>query len=805
MFKNYLKISIRSLLRYKVYSLINLLGLAIGIACCLLILLYVQYELSFDRYHENADRIYRTVGDSKVDGVGEEPSSAPFPVGPTLKADFPDAVEASARFFNFQTQTLSIEYEDKRFNEKYFFMVDSTVFDIFTIPFIIGNPQTALDGPNSVVISESIAKKYFGNANPMGKILKFEGQVDLKVTGVIRNTPSNSHFRYDLLASLSTLKVMWGGSLPQNWYWNPCWTYVLLNKNVQPQTLEARFPDFIQKYYSDQIKDKTKLFLQPLIDIHLHSHLDFEIEPNSDISYVYIFSIIAVFILLIACINFMNLATARSANRSREVGMRKVLGAYRFQLIKQFLGESVLLSFIALLLAIIMVEAVLPTFNNLSGRELVINYFENGVLLIGLFVIAITVGIIAGMYPALFVSAFQPVKVLKGSLQSGAKSSTVRKMRVVSQFALSIILIIATGISHQQLNYLRNEKLGFEKEQVLLMPIFRTPVTTQYEAFSNRIVQHPNVASATGIYKIVGSKFDTDSYFPEGIPSGEPIQFPFQMVQHDFIETFNMELIAGRDFSRDMPTDRSDAVIINEATARHMGWSTEEAVGKKFANTGPLANDKVRVIGVVKDFNFASLHHTIQPFVVDLADTNIAQFFTRYVAVKLLPGNLRETLDFLQETWAEFAPSRNFDYFFLDENLNALYKAEENLGRIFTTFSVLAIFVACLGLFALASFTAEQRTKEIGIRKTLGATVSNITLLLSKEFAILVILANLIAWPVAYFAMNRWLQDFAFHTTINLWIFLIAGISALLIAILTVSYQSIKAALTNPVDALKYE
>ena len=338
-----------------------------------------------------------------------------------------------------------------------------------------------------------------------------------------------------------------------------------------------------------------------------------------------------------------------------------------------------------------------------------------------------------------------------------------------------------------------------------MIPIFRTGVPQQYEAFSNQVARRPNVASVTGIYKVICSKFDTDSYLPEGHPADEPIQFPFQMVQHDFIETFNMEIIAGRNFSRDFPSDKADAVIINEAAARHMGWSNENAVGKKFANTGPLANPNIRVIGVVKDFNFASLHHTIQPFVVDLADSNATNFFTRYVAVKLLPGNTEATLDYLKGTWEQFVPNRNFDYFFLDDDLNQLYKAEENLGRIFTLFSLLAIFVACLGLFALASFTAEQRTKEIGIRKTLGASVSGITLLLSKEFVMLVLVANLIAWPVAWFAMNRWLQDFAFHTSIDPAIFLLAGISALFIAVLTVSYQSIKAALTNPVDALKHE
>ncbi len=499
MLKNYLKIAFRNLLKHKAHSAINVIGLAIGMACCMLILFYVQDELSYDRYHKNAEHIYRVVEIVKSDNVGEESASNPFPLGPTLVQDFPEMVEHSVRFFNLQAPTLSLEYEDQRFNEQRFFFVDEAVFKMFSYTFLQGNVETALTEPNSLVLTEATAQKYFGNDNPLGKFLRFENQHDLKVTGVLENVPSNSHFQFDFLASFSSLEAIYPDRTMEGWYWNPCWTYIQLKESVQPASLEAQFPAFVKKYFHPAIIDKTKLYLQPLTDIHLHSHLDFEITPNSDISYVYIFSLVAIFVLLIACINFMNLATARSANRAREVGMRKMFGAHRGQLIKQFLGESLLLSVSAMLLALVLIEISLPAFNSISGKSISLGHFLKGWVLGSLLLVTLLVGIGAGIYPAFFLSGFQPVKVLKGSSHLGRKGGTrFRSILVISQFVISIALIVGTIVAHQQLNYLRNERLGFNKEEIVMIPIFRTSMAQQYEAFTERILQHPNIFECIG-------------------------------------------------------------------------------------------------------------------------------------------------------------------------------------------------------------------------------------------------------------------------------------------------------------------
>jgi putative ABC transport system permease protein len=806
MFNNYLKIALRNIFKYKGYSLINIVGLAIGMACCLLILLYVQDELSYDRYNENADRIYRVIEEVRLEGVGEESSSMPFPTGDTLPLEYPDAVEASVRFFNFQLPTMSVQYgtsDEKLFNEPRFFFADSAVFQVFSFEMIEGDPKKALEEPNTIVITEAMAEKYFEDEDPMGKTLRWQNGVNLRVTGVIKDVPPNSHFQFDFLGSFTTLRRLFGGNLPQNWYWNPCWTYILLRDGVSADSLQAQFPALVQKYFPDSIKNKVVIKLQPLKDIHLFSHLDYEINPNSDISYIYIFSAIAVFVLLIACINFMNLATARSANRGREVGMRKVLGAYRTQLIKQFLGESMILCVIAAVLSVLIIEIVLPAFNAFSGKILSTDYFTDGSLLAGLIVITLTVGILSGIYPAFFLSGFDPVKVMKGTLERGGKSSAFRKVLVVVQFAISIVLIIGTIICFQQLNYLRNTKLGFNKDQIVMLPAYGTALARWYERFRERILQDPHISQVAAMEDVLGAKYQTGSFIPEGTSESNMQQIPLLVVTHDFIETFDMEMVSGRSFSKEFPTDITEGIIINESASKRFGWSPEEALGKRLRQQNGLM---LKVVGVVKDFNYASLSQPITPFVLEMPRTpGQMNNRMRYVTVRTSAADLQQTIGFLRSTWEEVVPNRSFDFFFLDDELDKLYHAEEQMGRVFGVFTILAIVIACLGLFALASFTTELRTREIGIRKVLGAQAFGIVILLSKEFAKWVLIANVIAWPVAFYIMERWLDGFAHRTIIGIPTFIVATLLAFAIAILTVSFQAFKAALSDPVKSLRHQ
>ena len=806
MLKNYVTTALRNILKHKGYSLINIAGLAIGMSCCLLILIYVQDELSFDRYHKNAHRVYRVIEEVRLEGVGEESASMPFPTGEALPMEYPDAVEASVRFFNFQLPTLSVEYGtsgEKRFNESRFFFADPAVFKVFSIEMRRGNPQKALSEPNSVILTTAMVKKYFEDEDPLGKTLRFQGILDLKITGVINEVPSNSHFQYDFLASFSSLRRFFGNNLPQGWYWNPCWTYILLKKGVTPQSLEARFPALVQKYFPDSIKDKVVIKLQPLTAIHLHSHLDYEIRPNSDISYVYIFSAIAIFVLLIACINFMNLATARSANRGREAGMRKIVGAHRFQLMKQFLGESLLLCLIAAILSVLMVEMALPAFSAFTGKELSSNFFSDARLIIGLLMITVTVGILSGFYPALFLSGFDPVRVLKGSLERRGTSLTFRKILVVAQFAISIFLIIGTIICFQQLNYLRNSKLGFNQDQVVMLPAYGLNLARWYENFREKIELNPHILGVTAMEDVLGAKYQTISLIPEGSQETNMQQVPRLLIFYDFIKTFDMEIVAGRTFSRDFISDSQEAIIINEAMAKRFGWSPVKALNRRLRQQNGLV---LKVVGVVKDFNYTSLTQPITPFALELP-RNPGQMsgFLRYIGIKVSPVNISKTLDFLKSNWEESVPNRAFEFFFLDDELDKLYDAEEKMGKVFSVFTFLAIVIACLGLFALASFTAELRTKEIGIRKVLGAEVTGIVILLSKEFAKWVLVANFIAWPTAYFIMHNWLGGFAHRISIGIMSFLLATFLAFITALLTVSFQAIKAALTDPVKALRHQ
>lgn len=811
MIKNYLKIAFRNFSRNKGYVFINVFGLAAGITCFVLITLYVQDELAYDQYHENADRIYRVV---EVVSDAEESSSQPFPAGPTLREDFPHLVSSSVRFFNLQAPSLAISYEpsngeQRSFNERRFFFTDSTVFDVFSFDLLRGDENTALDRPGTVVLTRNAAQRYFGSEDPIGKTLMFEGQHPLEVTGLLAEPPRTSHFTFDFLASFSTLRSTVYAQNPQtleNWYWNPVWTYVQLKEDVSPETLEAQFPDFVQKYFPEQLKDQMHMYLQPLTDIHLYSNLDFEIAANSDITYVYIFSVIAIFVLLIACINFMSLATARSATRAKEVGLRKVSGAVRGQLIRQFLTESTLLSLVALILAVPLIDMLLPVLNNMSGKTITLNLAENWSLVGLLGLVTLGVGLISGLYPALYLSSYSPVQVLKGSSRTGTgtggTSALFRKGLVVAQFAISIALIAGTFIATWQLDHLRQARLGFDQEQVVMVPILRTSVASRYAAIKDELLQHTGVRSVTIAEDILGSKYQTQTFQPEG--TTEPQQYMRMFVYDDALATFGIELLAGRDYSEER-ADEGLGIIINEAMVRHLGWgSPKEAIGRSM---GDFGDTQARVIGVTENFHFASLHRPVGPFVLPRLPDNLGalNFFGRYLAIRIAPDDPQGALASIEETWNSFIPGTPFEYLFVDQEMDRLYRAEENLSRVAGAFSILALMIACLGLFGLAAYSAEQRVKEIGIRKVLGATVTNIVSLLSKDYLRLVAIGFVIAVPVSWYVMNRWLADFAYRIEINPLVFLMAGGLVLLVAILTVSWQAVKAAFMNPVNSLRNE
>ena len=789
MLKNDLKIAFRNLLKHKGYTFINVTGLAVGMACCFLILLYVQDEMSYDKFHDNAKQIYRVTREFGSSGSVEPAANTSYPIAPAFKVEFPEVVDVVRFRRRFRPV---IRYKDKRFWEEGFCLTDSTFLDVFTFPMVKGNPGTALREPNSVVLTEETARRYFGDEDPMGKVLLYNHDIEFKVTGVLRNLPQNTHFKFDFIAPIESLDGPW-----ERWTtFVRNYTYLVLTEGYDPAELESKFPALIDKYVGKELSARGytfKLHLQRLTDIHLRSHLSSEIKPNSDIAYVYLFSAIAFFILLIACINFMNLSTARSARRAKEVGLRKVIGAHRLQIIQQFLGESIILSLIAFLLAIGSVELLLPGFNALSGKELVFHGFDT-LLLLGLIGIVLFVGIVAGGYPAFFLSAFQPVEVLKGGFISDSAGSRVRKSLVIFQFIISIALIVCPVIVYKQMDYIRKKDLGFDKEQIIVVPL-GSQVRQRSEVIKSQWKQHPYVLNATSSLLVPTRSLWTWNVIPQG--KQKAIETGTYMVDYDFIETYKMEIITGRNFAREFAMDAKEAFLINETAMLQFGWASPEiAIGKQLDWAGER---KGNVIGVVRDFHVGSLHEKIDPVVFFInPDYN-------YLSVRILADDIGGTISYLENTWSEYLSHLPFEYFFLDERFDQLHRADKKVGAIFGSFSTLAVIIACLGLFGLASFTAEQRTKEIGIRKVLGATVANVTSLLSKDFIKLVLVANLIAWPVAWYAMNRWLQGFAYRIDVGWLPFALAGGLALIIALLTVSTQAIKAALANPVKSLRYE
>ncbi len=785
MIRNYIKIALRNLSRHKGYSLINIAGLAIGMACCILILLWVQDELSFDRFHENADSIYRVIQDIKFSDHSTTWAITQGPLGPSLKEDFPEIVN----FTRVTGRRFRLAYQDNSFDEV-LGMADGSIFEMFTFPLIEGDPQTALSDPHSIVLTEEMARKYFGDEHPIGKVLKADDEYDFLVTGILEEFPLNSHFRYDFL-----IPFIFGRELKytvDNWRNSQFSTYVQIQEGIPYQEVVQKISGYL--YEKPTIEKDAKLNLQPLGRIHLHSNYEFD-RPHGDITYVTIFSLIAFFILLIACINFMNLTTARSANRAREVGMRKVAGAYRRDLVRQFFGESILLAFIALIFAVGIVYLLLSVFNELAAKELSFEISGNIQTLSVLAGVALITGIIAGSYPALFLSAFQPADVLKGTLFSSNRGATFRKVLVVLQFSLTILLIVCTTIVYNQMNFMRNRKLGYDKEY-LVYAVLRGDMRQQFDVVKEELLKNPNILAVTssGTLPTYGYNFSNSLWRWEGQDPDEEILMRASFIDYNYFETLGLEIIEGRSYSKQFSTDPTEALIVNEEAVKVMGM--ESPLGKQLG----IGDNQAKIIGVVKNYHFRSLKQEIEPLILILNPSNCWALFAR-----LSSEDVSKTIGYMEKVWGEFASGYPFNYRFMDEAIDNLYRAEQQIGTLFRYFTILAIFISCLGLFGLASFMAEQRTKEIGIRKVLGASVSKILLLLSKEYAKWVLFANIIAWPFAYYTMNKWLQGYAYRINIAVWSFVLAAVLALAIALFTVSYQAVRAATANPADALRYE
>ena len=809
MLRNYLKIAWRNLVNNKTFSLINIAGLAIGLACFILIALYVLDEVSFDRYNTKADRIFRINSDIRLGGTDLALAVCSDPMGATLKKDYPQ-VEEYVRFYNSSGSKL-IKKGNEFVNEQKVVHVDSTLFKVFTLPAIEGNLETALNEPNTVVITESTAKKYFGTNAAVGKTIETNNKTIYEVTAVIKDVPRNSHFNFDFFFSMDNVQYDYGNFLSHNFQ-----TYILLTPGTNYKTFEKNFVQVIQNYILPQARQFMQInsmddfkksgndlvyTLIPLTDIHLYSDRSPELGINGNVQYVYIFSIAAIFVLLIACINFMNLSTARSSKRAKEVGIRKVLGTEKGTLIQQFLTESMLMAIFALIVAVFIAWLVMPLFNEISSKSLNLQTLFSYRILPLLIALPLVVGALAGCYPAFYLSAFQPIQVLKGSINAGFKRSFFRSGLVVFQFFISIFLIIGTIVVYKQLQYIQTKQLGFDKEQVLIINETGA-LGNNATSFKNEVLNMPGVVSGThsGYLPVSASARNGMSFSKEAVMNTKNgFNMQTWTIDYDYLKTFGMEIIKGRNFSREFGSD-SSAIIINETTAQLLGY--DDPIGQKLYRSADETGGEptvYNIVGVVKNFHFESLRQNISPLCLVLGNSRWLTSFK--VQNADLPGLVRQ----VEAKWKYLAPSMPFSYRFLDEAFDNMYRAEQRVGKIAVSFAVLTILIACLGLFGLATYMAEQRTKEIGVRKVLGATVSNIINMLSRDFLRLVIISALFAIPAGWWIMNLWLRDFVYRIEIGWWIFVVAIGIAVLIALFTVSFQAIRAAIANPVKSLRSE
>ena len=787
MLKNLIKTAIRHIVKHLGYSILNILGLTLGITSALFLIIYVADEVSYDRYHEKADRIYR------VSSTIKEPDDqftwivAQIPFGPQVVHDYPE-VQSSVRFINMPRALY--KYEDKEFNEENFFYVDSTLFDIFTYKVIKGEIKSALLAPKKIILTEKIANKYFGKTDPIGKTLT-TGTDTYEVTGVIQDVPTNSHFRFDAVAARNNLPKQLG-----NWGNFGVYTYLLFPDKFDTKAFEKKMEGMYDAYMKtifEPLKISIKYKLEPLTRIHLYSKNAAEPEPTGSITYVYIFAIVAIFLVLIASMNYMNLATARSTRRAREVGLRKVVGSRRGPLVLQFLSESMVFTLISLLISIVLIIVLLPKFNLLAGKAFNIHVIYSPVVLLSLLAIILIVGILGGSYPAFFLSRFSPVTVLKGEVTQGSAGSLFRKILVVIQFTVSVIMIICTLVVFRQLNYLKTSDQGFDQKNVVGLQL-NGPMVRKYPVLKQSLLENQNIKYVTSTNTAVGEGSGKVIFNVETDQGMSQKGVNFAVIDHDFIETLGIKMLKGREFQQDMPSDTLTGVVVNEAFAKRMNWS--EPVGKK-VELKPFIDG--RVIGVMKDYHQTGMYNSIESLMLLYRPLN------NVIYIKLSGSDTKQTLSFIEKKWKEIFPDQPFVYAYLSERFNRQFEADDKRGLVFTMFTVLAILIACLGLFGLASYMVEQRTKEIGIRKVFGANENTILGLISKDFLILVAIGIVIAVPVAYYFMNRWLENYVYRTKIGVPLLLTAALLTILITFLTISYKSYQASIMNPARALKAE
>ena len=790
MFKNYLKIALRNIKKYKGFSVINIAGLALGMACFILIFLYVQNELSYDNFHESADRIYRVQRRMGSNYMMANASVITYgPLASALVSTYPEVIN-TVRIEHRDAYDLAIKYKNTHFYERGFY-VDKSFFDIFSYEFTRGDAKTALVDPFSIVITEELARKYFGDEEPFGKTLTIveDRSYDAKITGIIKKVPGNSHLQFDFVLSMTSLNTIYETeSFGQSWWGSDFLTYLELRNNADYKDLEAKLPALIETF---EKKQNDSYYLMPVKDIHLKSHDNFEISENSDIQNIYILSLVAYIILIIACINYTNLSTAKALKRSKEVGVRKVVGASRKQLILQFLYESFILNVIALVLAVLIAAALLPAFNEFTNREILLNPLESIAVLPTLIALIVIVGIFSGIYPALFMTSFQPVEALSRKYSRPSRSSGLRNTFVAFQFCISIMLITGTIIIGRQLKYIKSTDIGYDREHILAIQLRDEKISDNLAQLKKELLKNPAIPYVS-----------SSSHIPNRITWGGAFQSKNNervfirngTVDYDYVDLFDVQIIEGRNFSREFASDKNGAFLLNETAVKRLGW--ESPLGRECNHRGKTG----KVVGIIKDFHFHSLHRTIEPLYLFLDPDMVRVMF-----VKIQPSRIQSSIKYIRETYGSFNPEHPFDYFFLDDSFNDMYKSEQQFGKIVMSFSTIAIFIACLGLLGLISFSAEIRTKEIGIRKVLGASVPNLFNLITKEFLRLIGIASLVAWLVAYFSLKNWLQNFAYRINLGWDAFLLSGLIVVFVALFTVSYQSIKAATANPVDSLRYE
>ena len=791
MLQHYFNIARRSLLKHKTFSLINLFGLALGMACCMLIIVFISYELGFDKFHKKSAQIFRVLYTIHADGQVYELAVTPNIVSPLLQREFPE-IEEGVRLY---PRSAVLKNGDKIFDEGRFLYADSSFFDMFSFEAVQGDLHTALRDPKTLVLTESAAAKYFADENPLGKsLLMGQEQIPYTITGIIKDIPKNSHIVFDMVASFSSTK--WAASGSETFGSANFYTYLQLQKGTQAKMVEDKIPDLIEKLAGPEARASASFMFQPLLDIHMKSsHLQADEAITGDITYIYLFGAIGLLILLIACINYMNLATARSIDRAKEIGLRKVIGAQWKQLFTQFMGEAALIATLACMLSLLLIALALPYFNEMIQRDMLLSDFFSFGYLSLLLGIALIVSILAGSYPAFVFANFQPIKVLRGAYKNSRSGVLLRKSLVVFQFSIAVILIAGTLVIQKQLNYIQNKKLGYEKDHLLVLPNGMS--TDKVESFKAALTSHPQILKATTCTESPVQIMGGYSLTPGHADSGSNGKMVTAMaVDPDFVETMGLQIVAGQDYTRASAASEQTVFLLNETAVQAMGWQVAEAVGQKVNLNGR----KGIIQGIINDFHMGPLHQKINPLVL------FTSAFQRHkILLRIAPENIDETIAFLGAQWQEWIPNRPFQYNFVDEQFDQLYKTEERLGQLFMAFSMLAILIACLGLFGLASFTAVQRTKEIGIRKVLGASVSQLMLMLSRDFSLLVGLSFIVGAPLAWIGIQKWLEGFAYKASFSVDILLLSGLFVLFIAWLTTSWQAFRAANANPIEALRDE